>query len=487
MRTERQVLCLLVLGALLAAAAPARARPADGALDAEVRRVLSTDRRSAARVGVHVVAAASGRVLYSRRATEPFIPASNQKLLTAAVALQALGPDYEFRTELLAGGPIRAGRLEGNLIVRGGGDPTIGGRYDSEDAEAVFRRWAEALNRAGVHRVAGDLVADDTRFDRVWHHPHWSPEQAWKWYFAPACALSVNDNCVTVTVKPGGAAGEAAVVSLAPPTGTLEVANTCTTSATRHVIWFERRAGERRARVGGHVQLGSGGYSGRMTVPEPPLCAVETLKSVLEAEGISVAGRARVIRQGQRAAGPPLHVRRTPLLPVLLTMLKRSHNHYAEQVLKTVGAESYGLGSWSTGAHRAGRLLRELGFREGEFEVDDGSGLSRGNRLPPAGLTALLVEMRRSEHYAEFNSCLAVAGRDGTLDDRLTEAPYAGNVRGKTGYLDGVGALSGYATTRGGMEVAFSILVNDDENPPGTYSMRETVDPICRAIVDHAG
>jgi D-alanyl-D-alanine carboxypeptidase/D-alanyl-D-alanine-endopeptidase (penicillin-binding protein 4) len=350
----------------------------------------------------------------------------------------------------------------------------------------VFRAWAAVLKEAGIRRVTGDVVADDRMFDRVWHHPRWSPEQAWKWYFAPACALSVNDNCVTVSVKPGQAAGDAALVSLQPPTGTLEIANTCATAAKRHVIWFERRAGQRDARVGGHVRLGSGGYAGRMTVPDPPLYAVETLRSVLADEGISVAGSARVVAQDERAEGRRLHLRKTPLMPVLRTMVKRSHNHYAEQVLKTIGAESYGLGSWGTGAQRASRLVRGLGFREDEFRVDDGSGLSRGNRLPPAALTALLVEMRRSEHYAQFNSCLAVAGRDGTLDDRLTAAPYAGNVRGKTGYLSGVGALSGYATTRGGIEVAFSILVNDDENPPGTYSMRQTVDAICRAIVDHA-
>ena len=182
----------------------------------------------------------------------------------------------------------------------------------------------------------------------------------------------------------------------------------------------------------------------------------------------------------------PLCQRRTPLLPVLRTMLQHSHNHYAEQVIKTVGAELSETGSWPAGIAQAERVLRRMGLDRGQFRLDDGSGLSRRDELSPALIVALLLRMLRGQHGPAFPSLLPAAGEDGTLKNRLSEPPYRGNVRAKTGYLDGVGALSGYARCRTGIRVAFSIMINDDASPPGTYSMREKLDGICRAIVDFA-
>jgi len=473
---------------MVVALLPARFVGAD-TLDQIVRETTSDPRRRGARIGVHVVAAASGRVVYSHHATESFIAASNQKLITAATALEVLGADYEFCTALFARGAVSGGTLHGDLIARGGGDPTIGGRYEEEDAAAVFARWAAELKRRGISRVAGDVVGDDLFFDQMYYHPNWPVEQAWKWHFPPVSALAVNDNCVMVTVEPADAAGKQARVSLDPPVAPVELHITCETAAQRHAVWFARRAGSRTVRVGGNVRLGSPGYSHRVTVPEPSLFAALTLAHVLRQEGIEVDGRVRMAGPDERGRwrnAERLVERRTALLPVLRTTVQRSHNHYAEQVIKTVGAESAGHGSWETGLAQASAMLAEMGFRAHEFHLDDGSGLSRENQVSPALLTALLLRMRHSPHAERFRFLLARPGEPGTLRGRLTEAPYRSNVRAKTGYLNGVGALSGFATTRSGLEVAFSILVTDPQNPPGSYSMRETVDGICRAIVDHA-
>jgi len=459
------------------------------ALRQAVERVADDGNRRGARVAVHVVAPASGRVVYSRLATEQLIPASNEKLVTAAAALLLLGQDYKFTTRLCSQGAVQDGVLRGDLILRGGGDPTIGGRYDDEDAGAVFRAWAQALKARGIRHVTGGVVADDLFFDRAWYHPSWPPEQAWKWYFPPTSALSINDNCVTITVKPGAAPGAGALLALEPDVAPVDLLNACKTSSTRHAIWFERRAGSPTVKVGGFVKQNSAGYSHGVTVPNPPLYAASTLLKVLREEGIAVDGEAHLVtleEAGQTRAAGTLCERRTPLLPVLHTMMRRSHNHYAEQVVKTLGAETSGAGSWQNGLSCAAALLEAVGFARDEFHLDDGSGLSRGNRLAPVALTSLLAHVHRSTSGATFKSLLAVPGQAGTLEHRLSEPPYAASIRAKTGYLDGVGALSGYATTRAGTEVAFSILVNDSHNPPGTYSMRQTVDTICRAIVDHA-
>ncbi len=457
-------------------------------LDSAIEGVLTGARRQA-RVGVHVVALSTGRVIYRRNSTERMTCASNQKLITAAAALEELGADYEFRTVLLSSGRVEAGTLRGDLILRGGGDSTLGGRHDEQDAMAIFRQWARALRERGIRRIAGDVVGDDRFLDRQWYHPDWDPQQAWKWYYTTTGALSISDNCVMVTVRPGGSPGSQARVSLSPSSAPVGLNIRCATSSKRHSIWFARAPESATITVGGYVAADSDGYSHEVTVPEPTLYAAAAFMQALQEEGITVRGVARAIGTadfGTSRNATPLAVRRTPLLPVLRQMLQRSHNHYAEQVIKTIGAEAAGRGSWEAGTARAATMLRQMGFADREFRLADGSGLSRSNELTPALVASLLLHMRRSRYARIYEALLAVAGENGTLSNRLTDAPYAGNVRGKTGYLSGVGALSGYATTRSGLEVAFCILVNDSVNPPGTYSMRQTVDPICRAIVDHA-
>jgi D-alanyl-D-alanine carboxypeptidase/D-alanyl-D-alanine-endopeptidase (penicillin-binding protein 4) len=469
--------------------AAAGAAADEGALARALERIVSGEHLRHADVGIHVVAVASGRVIYGRNAMGRFVAASNEKLVTAAAALDALGEQYEFETALQAGGALEGGTLRGDLILRGGGDPTLGGRHDPEPAEAIFRRWAHVLKDKGLRRIEGDVLADDTFFDSVYRHPNWDRYPAWKWYYTTTSAVSINDNCVTITVKPGGAPGRPARVTMRPASAPLQLKNVCKTSRKKHAIWFDREEGSRVITVGGRIKQGSAGYSHEVAVPEPALHAAAALKEALEAEGVEVSGRSRALARGaggRARRGEALLVRRSALVPVLRTMLRQSHNHYAEQVVKTIGAETSGVGSWPAGLARAARMLNEMGFGSDEFNLDDGSGLSRENVLTPALLTTVLMRMRRSEHGATFVSLLAVASRDGTLKRRLTEAPYAGNVRAKSGYLSGVGALSGLAQTRSGIEVAFSILVNDTHNPPGTYSMRQTVDGICRAIVDLA-
>ena len=477
----------LILALTAAALAVPTARGSD--LAGEIERFLGKDLYTGARIGIHVVARGSGRVIYAREATQLLIPASNQKLVTALAGLRLLGEDYEFVTRLCADGPVRGGALQGDLILRGGGDPTIGGRYDEQTAREVFQDWGRQIRERGIHRVAGDLVADDSFFDRQWYHPNWSVPQAWKWYFAPVSAISINDNCVTLTVRPGAQPGEPARLSAAPVEAAFGLVNACETASSRHAIWFDRSAHETDITVGGYVRQGTAGYSHRVTVPVPALYAAEALKAALEGCGIRVDGSARMVRPGETQRylwADTLCERRTPLLPVLRQMVKRSHNHYAEQVVKTVGAERAGEGSWKAGLACAAALLRSMGFRRNEFQLDDGSGLSRGNRLSPALLTTLLLHAERQPETRQFASLLAVPGESGTLRSRLREAPYGDGVRAKTGYLNGVGALSGYATTRSGTRVAFSILINDDHNPVGTYSMSRTADALCRLIVDHA-
>ncbi len=489
-RAPSIVLALLsaLIGGLLCSAAPAAQQDP---LSARINAVLADKRLSRATVGVHVVALGSGRVLYSRKGAGKLIVASNQKIITAATALSELGAEYEFETTLFGRGELLVEQetLDGDLILRGGADPTLGSSLAQEDPFEQFDRWARGLAAAGIRRVSGDLAVDDTFLDRQHVHPDWPRRQLWRHYCAPVCGIPFMDNCVTVTVKPGAAVGQPALVLLSPDVPILKVANYCKTASTRHAIWFDREAGSATIKVGGRIRTSSRGYSGRVTVPEPSLFAGEAFAAALLRGGVRLEGSVRLLstsdltdRQGWRR----LASRRVPITQVLAPMLKHSHNVYAEHVIKTVGAECGGEGSWRAGLRRAEKLLERLHFLPDEFELADGSGLSRKNRMTPAALCAVLADMDRSGLRETFRGLFATSGVDGTLARRLREKPYKNSIHAKTGYLYGVGAMSGYAETPGGLRVAFSILINDFKHKEGNVAMKQIEDRIVRAIVDHA-
>jgi D-alanyl-D-alanine carboxypeptidase/D-alanyl-D-alanine-endopeptidase (penicillin-binding protein 4) len=439
-------------------------------------------------VGIHVVDAHTGTTLYGRNADKAYRAASNTKILTAAAALELLGLGYEFETVLLAGGPVQGGELRGDLILRGGGDPTIGGRYEDEDAEQVFRRWANVLRARGIRSVSGGVVVDDRFFDRQTRHPDWTRYSTWKWHYTTVGAAAINDNCVTVRVSPGPAVGKPAVVRLIPAATPVQPLDVCKTSSKKHSIWFDREAGSDVVKIGGYCRAGTEGYEGLVSVPDPARYTAVVLRAVLVDEGISVKGAARVAEDDEPRPPPAAEAlcsRRVALAPVLRTMLQRSHNHYAEQLFKTMGAEEFGKGTYESGSRAVTGVLRRMGFADGTFSIADGSGLSRENKVPPALLTAALTRSAAGRDQEFFASLLAEPGEDGTLRKRLKDEPYCSSVRAKTGYLNGTGALSGYATTKSGRRVAFSILVNDDHSPNRKGTMGSVVDSICRAIVDH--
>ncbi len=482
----RICIVLLVLG-LACTHLCAQSPPAADALSARIDEILADDRLDSARIGVHVVTADAGEGLYSHNASESFIVASNQKLLTSATALIFLGKDYEFTTRLHAIGPIgENGVLAGDLIIEGGGDPAIGGEHESPDALEAFGEWADILESKGVQKVTGDIVADDLFFDRKRVHPEWPPKQLWKSYCAPVSALSANDNCVKIQCQPGNSPGAAAALSLIPDVPIVELRNRCTTSSSKHLIWFYRKGDSRTVTVGGKVRTDSGGYTDTVTVRDPALYTAMILKKALQRNGIEVHGEVRLIEdpdlenKADRRQVAELH---HELVSVLRTMVKNSENMYAEQVIKTVGAECAGEGTWDAGLSRAAEMLCYLtGDRDG-FTLSDGSGMSRKNKLTPKIITSVLCFMSRTELGATYKSLMAVSGKDGTLDSRLDKEPYAGAIRGKTGYLRSVGALSGYAQTKSGREVVFSVLIND--YPGGNYGMKQIEDAIARAIVNH--
>jgi D-alanyl-D-alanine carboxypeptidase/D-alanyl-D-alanine-endopeptidase (penicillin-binding protein 4) len=482
--------------AVLAAVVPAP--PANASLQSQIEAALSAKSLARARVGVLVQDVETSRVLFERGADDLFTTASNTKIVTTAAALHLLGADYTFTTRFLRRGEIAGGVQRGELVVVGGGDPNLSGRFHGGRVAAVFEEVARRLLGEGIRRIDGDVVLDDRMFDREFVAPGWPRDQLDKWYAAPVSALSLNDNCVDVTIRPGPAPGAPAAVSIEPPTRFAVLRNAATTRGARseHRYVLTRKQGTREIVLSGGVWSGAGLVTESVPVDHPPVFFGTVLRETLERSGIEVRGDVGLCSAredsdspgggagGALSDGVLVHAVGTPLWVTVEVTNKRSQNFYAEQILKTLGYERRGLGTFEGGVAAVSEFLAEIGIELGSYTMVDGSGLSAQNRFTPRQLVRILEFTTRAPHALAFFRSLPVSGTDGSLEDRLREPAYQGRIVAKTGFIRRASTLSGYARKRSGGTAVFSILMNDFAG--SNAEMKEIQDRICRAIIDHA-
>jgi D-alanyl-D-alanine carboxypeptidase/D-alanyl-D-alanine-endopeptidase (penicillin-binding protein 4) len=474
----RQRFALLVLGAALlalpaaAAAKGTAGRPRKPAVPQtlEQRLAWAAKRRPVARSEYAVVVERVGeaRPLVAVNADRPLTLASTTKLITTAAALDRLGEDYRFRTRLYRDTEIGPdGTLPGHLVVVGGGDPAISGRFYDDDPLAVFRPWAESLARQGIRRVEGGLLLDTTFFDDVKVHPDWPEEQEGRWYQAPVSALSYNDNVVLVRASGGLRPGRPAVLGFHPAGPyLLSLIGRVTTTSWRTWMGVRRPAGSHTVIAAGSVGRNRT-WMGDITVPDPPLYFAAAFTRVLADAGITVEKPPEELTQASDGPVVPavrvlLHTHETPLLTAMAVTNKRSQSFFAEQILKTLGAERRHLGSWENGLAEVRDFLASLGLDPGRFQLADGSGRSRNDRASAGAYADFLQALAtRWPHFEAFERTMAVSGDpDGTLRHRLTTDATMGKVVAKTGMISGVVTLCGYVTARSGQRYVFAILIN---------------------------
>jgi D-alanyl-D-alanine carboxypeptidase/D-alanyl-D-alanine-endopeptidase (penicillin-binding protein 4) len=434
---------------------------------------LASPALKGADVGLHIVQLDDAQTLFARDPNRLLVPASNTKLFTTAAALVALGPEFHFETLVGVDGD--------DLVVVGGGDPAIGGRFTGGDPTVYFRRWAKVLRDQGVNYIAGDLVLDDSRFDRQWIHPHWAKGDRGHWYAAPISALSLNDNCIDVRVAPGAKLGGPAAVTLTPDVPFLKVTNLTRTvsSSKQHAPRVLHRPGSGAIECDGAVYHHAAATKTSVPVDDPTHLFATVLREVLADEGVRIVGQAR--RSPHAVDSKSFRTRvshRFPMIEAVAVANKESQNLFAEHLLKTIGAER-GAGTWDAGRGAAVQTLTRLGVAADSFVLDDGSGLSRQNRATARSFTTLLAAMHRGPHATVFRQSLATSGVDGTLKKRLAEPPYRGRIFAKTGSITGVRSISGYAHTRSGKWLAFSLIINRPRQ-----SVRSLQDELCRILVD---
>jgi serine-type D-Ala-D-Ala carboxypeptidase/endopeptidase (penicillin-binding protein 4) len=459
----------LALILFLLAASDARVSGKGAALSAAARGDIQQQlTRAEGRRGTAacvVVDLDTGRTLFSAKADTPLSPASNMKLVTSAVALKVLGGDFEFRTQLIARDAVVDGALQGPLYVLAGGDPNLSGRFHDNDPLAIFRAFAARLKEAGINRIDGGLQFDSSMFGGPSYGAGWpGDDQYVRWYCAEVSAFAFNDNCVGIRVLPGDV-GKPARIEVIPPTAYVNIINETTTAPGRKgaEIGVLRPRGTNNITVRGRVyEQATWGYFTDVTVHEPALYAATVLRETLQAEGINVRGETgpTVLRATELQDSRVLAEHRSTLLEALGPINTNSQNLHAEMLFRQLGLRHTGKGTFRTSQAALEHYLTQKGWWHEGLVVDDGSGLSRNNRVSAAMLTRLLQSMAEGEHFEAFRDSLAVAGESGTLARRLNDRAVRGNVYAKTGYIRGVRALSGYLLTDN-RRIAFSILMNN--------------------------
>ena len=434
-------------------------------------------------VSIQIADEETGDVVFERSPDAAQTIASITKLITTATALHYLGPDYKFKTTFWRRGEVRDDALVGSLLVVGGGDPNISGRFYGDDINAVFDRWADGLRQAGVHRVVGDILVNASFFDSVGRHPDWKPDQEARWYQAPISALSYNDNVVLVSIHPGPRAGRPAGVSIEPAVDMLRPVALARTVGRRGRVRVavSRAAGSNAVTVSGTVPLRPASWSTPITIDDPPMFFGKALQSRLRNAGISMTGQ--VVEKPVKPDSSWLAVAATEsdLLPTIEVCNKRSQGFYAEQIFKTVSAEKTGQGSWAGSVALAKEFLGGLGLDPARFQLHDGSGLSTANRTAAVDLVNFLRAMDRQPYAEAWRSTLAISGEgEGTLRHRLNDPMTRGQILAKTGSLERVSTLAGYARASSGRTYVFAILFNGRVPNGGGHAIE---DQLLRALI----
>jgi serine-type D-Ala-D-Ala carboxypeptidase/endopeptidase (penicillin-binding protein 4) len=457
----RLVGSLALIALVFGGAAPVVAQDRAG-LTADLDTILSAPALAGADVGL-VVRTADGQTVYSRDAGRRQQPASNAKLVTSVAALDVLGPDYRFETTVHTTGRRHGPVQDGDLYLRGTGDPTM--------LAADYDTLAKQVADQGIRFVSGRLVADDTWFDDVRLGTSWAWDDEPFYYDAQVSALTAapdtdyDAGSVIVRVQPG--ANGKAKVTTEPPTDYVTIANTAVTgpAGSANTISVDRVHGANTFTVTGSIPVNGAATSEWMAVWEPTGYAAALFRAALGRHGVRVLGP--TTRGAVPAAGAKVATRQSmPLRELLVPFLKLSNNLHAEILVKAMGRATKNQGTWSAGLAAVAGRLPAYGVDPARLSLRDGSGLSRMDQISPDQLASLLGAANGRPWFPEWYEALPIAGKadrlvGGTLRSRMKGTAAEGRVHAKTGSLTGVSSLSGYVTTADGQLLVFSLVTNN--------------------------
>ena len=450
-------------------------------LTQEIDKMLKARCLDKNQTSVSIVALPSKTTVYATNTDQSLLPASVMKLVTSAAALHYLGPEYRFKTEFLYRGQRHNGTIQGDLIIRGGGDP----RLSTENLWYI----ANQIKGSGIKEITGHLIVDKHFFDDYDRAPQWEIERTQRPYDANLSAFALNFNSIIIHVLPGQYLGSELNAWLDPAPAYIQLDNhTKTIKRGRNTISARRNEetnGLLKIRLSGRLPISAEEKTIRLNVENPIRYAAETFRALLQKVGITIKGTTQIV--SAPLFGTQLYEHYSHNLSLILKELNTySNNFTAEQIVKTIAAERFG----TPGSHAEGlKLIREFlqisGANTKNVVLADGSGLSRKNRMTTAAITDFLQEMYlRFDIGPDFLAALRVMGSNGINSHRLTKSPARGQIRAKTGTLNKVSTLAGYVANQTGQIFAFALFLNN--NGCGYRGADRIEDSIITAIYNHS-
>ncbi len=454
----------------------------------EAAALIRTANLGGADVGLYAIDLQTGEGLVKLNPNDPLIPASNMKLLTTASALNELGPEFLFKTKLKLTPPDPViGKP--SLILQGDGDPSLGDPVLLEahglDVDQLIQQWVAVVQKTGITEF-DQLIIDDRIFDRNFVHPAWPEDQLNRWYCAQVAGINFHDNCLDIYPRPTRS-GLAPFLRISPESPFLRLSNRAVSGSTDS-FWIYRRMETNEMTFRGVVKYPRSSPE-NVTLHDPPNYLAMLLQHNLAQAGIKVNHLYRPPMDEILPQSRDLHIVQTTIDVVLNRCNKDSQNLFAEALFKRAGREMTGVpGSWETGRAAMRIFLRSrLGSAAASVEIDDGSGMSRNNKVSPKAIVDLLVSMYRDPRLGStYLRSLSVGGKDGSLRKRFKDLDVT--VLGKTGYIRSVSTLSGFAVLprpdhpEGPRVFAFSFMFNNFKAPVYVYQVKALQDKLVELL-----
>jgi len=429
--------------------------------------VKDADLKSAS-IGFKAIKISSGEIIGELNPSQALVPASNLKLLTTAASLASFASNRKFETKIFYSGKIEDGILKGDLIIQGGGDPSLGSKYNGGQ-QKVFDYWIKAIKEIGINTIEGNVISDASSFPDYDIPRTWIWEDIGNYYGSGVSGLSFMDNTFEAYFTSPSEAGKAtSIVSVVPEIPNFNIDNKVLSSnQNRDNAYLFGGPYNFNKKAEGSIPKGRNSFKVKGSFPDPALQLAYMFRNELISSGIAVKKRYSTQRE-LRLAGKEM---KTPsnliasfsgleLHQLVYYTNRNSVNLYAEHLHRLLGKEKYGMADVESGNKAVMGYLASQNLPLEGVNLMDGSGMSRFNTVTVDLMTALLIEMDQSKNVEYFKKSLAVSGESGTFKSFMTNSATKGKVKGKSGYMERVRSYSGYIQTQNG-SIAFSIIVNN--------------------------
>jgi serine-type D-Ala-D-Ala carboxypeptidase/endopeptidase (penicillin-binding protein 4) len=414
----------------------------------------------------------TGDVIIENNSSGSLIPASIMKLVTSAAAIEMLGPDYTFKTSVGYTGTLNrnTGRLTGDIIIKGGGDPAFLSKRFEDHYKDLLSDWIGEIRKAGITKVEGRVITDDSRYDFQPVPPKWLWEDAGNYYGAGAYGLSLFDNTYEIHLNGSPGSNRPVISDVVPSECRSELSNWLISDGTSDKGYVFAAPYSKEGWLAGTVPADLNGFYLEASVSDPPLLFASILNSMLEKNGISVDGQpstVRLMKTGSVSSYVTLaDAVSPPLYEIIEALNHESINLYAEHLLKELGKKFRDNGSTASGLEVVTEFLLKAGIDMSGMFIEDGSGLSPLNSVNAREMTALLIYMRENGRYfREYFSSLPAAGKEGTLKSYFKDQVFESRLNAKSGSMTRVRSYAGYITTSSGKNIAFSVIINNYTGP----------------------